>query len=77
MSKVRDQHWEVMITFMEAYPSLATGRLDVPNAREIHKKLWQELAEQLNAIGYGEKSSDKWQKVNKIIKIFSKIHVAN
>lgn len=65
MNKVRDQHWEIIINFMEAHPNLAVGRLDVPNARDVQRKLWQELSEELNALGYGEKSSDKWQKVNK------------
>lgn len=61
--KLKDSHWEVIISFMEENKSIATGRFIGPNGKENNKKLWQELAQQLNALGQGERSVEKWQKV--------------
>jgi hypothetical protein len=61
--KVSDKHWEVLVTFMENHSDLAVGRLNVPSARDTHKKLWERLTMELNALGIGERKTDKWQKV--------------
>ncbi|KAG5880850.1 hypothetical protein JTB14_034259 [Gonioctena quinquepunctata] len=60
--KVKDAHWELMVSFMEENPSLATGRFSGPNGRASLKMLWGELTQKLNALGYGERSPEKWQK---------------
>ncbi|VEN44926.1 unnamed protein product [Callosobruchus maculatus] len=61
--KLRDEHWETMLTFFEAHPDLSHGRLKGLNARERAKQLWAELSQKLNSLGFGERSVDKWQKV--------------
>lgn len=62
--KVKEAHWELMVSFMEEHHFLATGRFVAPNARNNAKLLWKELSDQLNALGYGERSPEKWQKVS-------------
>ncbi|VEN64137.1 unnamed protein product [Callosobruchus maculatus] len=61
--KLRDEHWETMLTFFEAHPDLSHGRLKGLNARERAKQLWAELTQKLNSLGFGERKVDKWQKV--------------
>jgi hypothetical protein len=36
--KVSDIHWEVLVTFMENHSDFAVRRLNVPSARDTHKK---------------------------------------
>ncbi|KAF5269895.1 hypothetical protein FQR65_LT05694 [Abscondita terminalis] len=60
--KVNENHWLVFAGFFEAHPDLITGRVASINGREENRKLWQELAQQLNAVGMGERTVEKWQK---------------
>lgn len=64
--KVGAAQLEVLINFMENHQELAKGKFNGPSGRDIHKKLWAQLANNLNSLGYGEKSIEKWQKVSRI-----------
>nr|CAI5822119.1 unnamed protein product [Callosobruchus analis] len=61
-TKVNKVHWEIIVSFMEQHPELARGRFNGPSGREMLKKLWKDLALQLNSTGLGERSVEKWQK---------------
>lgn len=58
---------------MEEHRDFAAGRLNCASGKDVHRKLWSELANKLNAAGYGEKTIEKWQKVC-IIEIL-KLHI--
>ncbi|CAG9765755.1 unnamed protein product [Ceutorhynchus assimilis] len=60
--RMREPHWEMLVTFFEANPSLVTGRFSGANGKEKQKQLWAEIAAQLNSLGLGQRSVDKWQK---------------
>ncbi|KAJ8913350.1 hypothetical protein NQ315_008740 [Exocentrus adspersus] len=60
--KVREAHWQVLHEEMDKNAVLATGKFVGPKGRENYKKLWDEAAKKLNSLGYGLKSTDKWQK---------------
>nr|CAI5859039.1 unnamed protein product [Callosobruchus analis] len=60
--KINKVHWEIIVSFMEQHPELARGRFNGPSGREMLKKLWKDLALQLNSTGLGERSVEKWQK---------------
>ncbi|XP_018578550.1 myb-related transcription factor, partner of profilin-like isoform X1 [Anoplophora glabripennis] len=60
--KINHSHWEVLVDFMEKHPDLARGSFSGPNGKQEMKKLWQQLSNILNAIGMGERSTEKWQK---------------
>lgn len=64
--KTREEHWLLMIDFMEKHPDFACGRLSTPSARNKFKELWRELTNKLNSLGYGERSWEKWNKVSVI-----------
>lgn len=61
--KVREVHWQIVTDYMENHPDFAKGRLNHSEARLQYRKMWEELTEQLNSAGYGQKSVEKWQKV--------------
>lgn len=67
--KVQGTHWEILINYMENHKDFARGRISGPTGRETLRKLWQELALQLNAAGLGERPVEKWQKVFTFINI--------
>ncbi|CAG9814236.1 unnamed protein product [Phaedon cochleariae] len=41
---------------------MATGRFSGPNGREMNKKLWLRLSQELNSLGLGERTPEKWQR---------------
>lgn len=49
---------------MEEHQDFATGRVNSVNGKEEYKKMWNELSTKLNALGLGEKTVEKWQKVS-------------
>lgn len=61
--KTKPCHWEIILDFFTANPTLATGKFSGVTGREKQRKLWEELVFHLNSAGLGEKSVDKWQKV--------------
>ncbi|CAH1101479.1 unnamed protein product [Psylliodes chrysocephalus] len=60
--KIKEEHMEVLIDFMETHNDFATGRLSTNNAKEKYKLLWTELTIRLNSLGLGERTKEKWQK---------------
>ena len=61
--KIKADHLEILISYMELHPQFATGRLSVAKAKDKFRKMWQELAANLNGLGFGERPVEKWQKV--------------
>ncbi|CAH1102118.1 unnamed protein product [Psylliodes chrysocephalus] len=53
---------EVLIDFLEKNRDIVSGRAGGPNARNILKEKWQNIADVLNSLGYGSKTADKWLK---------------
>lgn len=64
--KLQLEHLEVTSVFMENHSDFAKSRLSVSSASHKFKELWLQLAQSLNALGLGEKSVEKWQKVKKL-----------
>lgn len=62
--KIRESHWEIMLEYMEEHKDFANGRFIGAQGREIQKKMWIELSNKLNSLGFGNKTADKWQKVS-------------
>ncbi|VEN50930.1 unnamed protein product [Callosobruchus maculatus] len=60
--KLTEQHRQIVVNFMELHPDFARNRVKGPTGRDTMKKLWEELASQLNSLGLGERSIQKWQK---------------
>ncbi|KAJ8912720.1 hypothetical protein NQ315_012274, partial [Exocentrus adspersus] len=60
--KVKGEHWEVLIEYMENHKDFACGRVTAINARETYKKRWTELCTKLNSLGHGVRPVEKWQK---------------
>lgn len=65
--KIKEDHWLVMIDFMERTKNFACARFSTSNGREQFRKLWKDLTTKLNSLGYGERPAEKWQKVTKCI----------
>lgn len=59
--------------FMEEHIELARGRLSCANARDEFKRLWAELTNSLNSLGYGTRNTEKWQRVSIIHKKLKKM----
>lgn len=62
--KPNERHWEIVLKYFEDNPNVATGRFTGPTGKIANRKHWETLSERLNSLGYGTKSSDKWQKVS-------------
>ncbi|XP_050316154.1 uncharacterized protein LOC126750555 [Anthonomus grandis grandis] len=60
--KINENHLRVFVEFMEENPDLARGRLSCSNAKEQFKRLWAKLANNLNSLGYGTRTIEKWQR---------------
>lgn len=65
--KIRDGHWHILLEAMEQNTSLATGKFIGAKGKETYKKLWDETATKLNALGFGSKPTERWQKVIKLV----------
>lgn len=61
--KVSRNHWEIFVAFMESHTDLAKGRVGGPTGKDTCRRLWADLTLQLNAVGEGERTVKKWQKV--------------
>ncbi|CAG9773199.1 unnamed protein product [Ceutorhynchus assimilis] len=60
--KIKECHWEVLMAYMEEHKDFANGRFLGLQGRETQRKMWSTIANRLNALGYGERSAEKWQK---------------
>ncbi|KAJ8964281.1 hypothetical protein NQ314_005015 [Rhamnusium bicolor] len=61
--KERAADLSALLEFMQLHPHLATGKFVGSNGKETQRKLWKEISEILNSLGYGTKPVEKWQKV--------------
>ncbi|CAG9773498.1 unnamed protein product [Ceutorhynchus assimilis] len=60
--KINDGRWQVLLGFMDRNPLFARGQFAGPNGKVIQRKLWEQLSSELNSLGSGSKSVEKWQK---------------
>lgn len=44
--------------------NFARGQFSGPTGKLTQRKLWEELSQKLNSLGYGSKTTEKWQKVS-------------
>lgn len=65
--KTNTEHWEVVVNFFELYPELIKNSFknNANNKSNLNQK-WQQLADNLNALGYGSKSVNKLQLVRNV-----------
>lgn len=61
--KITPDIWDIILDFISHHPEMATGKFVGSAGKQRLNKLWLELATKLNALGAGEKSATKWQKV--------------
>ena len=59
-----------MVEFMEAHDNIAKGYMATSDARTKSKELWDDLQNELNALGPPSKSTDQWKRVH-ILKLKS------
>lgn len=61
--KIREEHISTLANFMEDNIEFARGRLSSANSRDQFRKLWLDLTNRLNSLGYGGRTVEKWQRV--------------
>lgn len=59
--RVHPNHWELLLSFLEKYPEMLTGKFVCVNAKHKSQQLWEEVTTKLNSLGLGEKTSEKWK----------------
>ncbi|KAJ8932903.1 hypothetical protein NQ314_014347 [Rhamnusium bicolor] len=60
--KMNENHWNVLIDFMESHKEFARGQFVGPNGKTTQRKFWEELSGKLNSLGHGIRPVEKWQK---------------
>ncbi|KAJ8934046.1 hypothetical protein NQ314_013621 [Rhamnusium bicolor] len=61
--KMNENHWNVLIDFMESHKEFARGQFVGPSGKTTQRKLWEELSGKLNSLGHGiSKASGKMAK---------------
>ncbi|XP_050292891.1 uncharacterized protein LOC126738339 [Anthonomus grandis grandis] len=58
--KTSPVQWQVLVEYLMNYPEMLTKAFSGVNGRQHYKKMWSEAATQLNSMGYGSKTPDKW-----------------
>ncbi|XP_018578587.1 uncharacterized protein LOC108916773 isoform X2 [Anoplophora glabripennis] len=60
--KCNYEHWSTIVQYCEMYPQIIKSKFEnfQGDKRDI-RNLWEELTDQLNGLGYGKKSIEKWQ----------------
>lgn len=61
--KTNVAHWMLLVDFLEEHPEMVTHAFVGIDARENYKKLWKQIAIQLNSLGHGTKTPEKWIEV--------------
>lgn len=62
--KTRPEQWAVILDFLEEHPELVTNKYVGHTGDRLNvNKLWQSLTTQLNCMGFGIKSTEKWKEV--------------
>lgn len=63
--RVRNEHWDYLVNYAEQHPEIITNRTDnIANGRQKLNEIWKKLTNDLNSLGYGEKSVGDWRKVS-------------
>lgn len=62
--KISESHWQLLCAFMESHPDFATGKFTGPKGKAVHRQLWEQLSHELNSLGLGTRTVEKWQKVS-------------
>lgn len=66
--KCNNEHWSVIVQYFEMYPQIMKSKFEnFHGDKKNIRNLWEELTEQLNGLGYGKKSLEKWQLVSIVI----------
>lgn len=63
-TKTNPNQWEVLVNFLLEHPEMVTKSFIGLDARQNYKSLWEQVATQLNSMGYGSKTTDKWIEVS-------------
>lgn len=61
--KTNSTQWAVLVEFVEIHPEMVTHKHTGVHGRQNYNKLWAEIAGQLNSMGFGFKTPEKWQEV--------------
>ncbi|KAJ8912348.1 hypothetical protein NQ315_014715 [Exocentrus adspersus] len=60
-SKTRPEHWQTILDFLEEHPTILKSKFNsYSNDNAENKKLWEALTNELNAMGLGSKTTEKW-----------------
>lgn len=58
--KTNQSQWAVLVDFLIDNPEMVTKAFVGLDSRQRYKRLWEEVAIQLNSMGYGTKTAEKW-----------------
>lgn len=61
--KTNTSQWLVLVEFLEQHPEMLTKKFEGANGKQHCFELWNEVTNQLNSMGFGEKTAKKWQEV--------------
>lgn len=61
--RVTNDQWNLLVSFAETHPQIITNKFHGKDGKQQKTKLWGELMEKLNSLGYGKKSLDDWKRV--------------
>lgn len=64
--KTHPNQWAAFLDFAEKNPIVVTRKIEGPFGKEKYERLWDELTNILNSLGYLQKPKHKWQKVSVI-----------
>ncbi|CAG9771443.1 unnamed protein product [Ceutorhynchus assimilis] len=51
--RLNSEHYEIIVNFAERHPEIITNKVVGLNSREKFQKVWDDLANKLNSLGYG------------------------
>lgn len=58
--KTNPAQWAVLLDFLMEHPMMVTKTFVGLDARKKYLNLWEEVATQVNSMGYGQKNVEKW-----------------
>lgn len=67
--RVRQEHWDLLLVMCERNPELITNKFNGSEGKAKGHALWKTVTQQLNSLGFGEKSTENWRKVRHILLI--------
>lgn len=74
--RVRPEHWSLLLDISERNKEIITNKFNGPEGKTRGNALWQNIANELNSLGFGEKSKEEWRRVraSNIHNIYTNIH---